>query len=294
MHWIVLGWLFQVSASQSLVDGTATPEELFCRCQRVMVVAPDPASQDAAAAFKAALRAEVVPQAPMGDVQGLGDDQIAERAAKFNVDAVVVIRATPIPWGTETTMTRYGSADKSWSTLTRRDVKDPAPALQAAQDALHGASDRGSAAQAEESLSLRRGEFHRKRLDPTPAAYQYTLGVDRTPLAESEFYQTVGREDLAQTLSNRTGTQAAWMVGGGVAAALGVGLSFVGFVGGGAEGEMPHLAIGLGGVASAALGLAGLIYGGTYDVHPVSPSEADDLAQDHNARLAGSLGITQP
>lgn len=287
MNWIFFGLLFQVTAAD------LNSEQEFCACQKVMVVSPDLESEAAAATFVSALGASatVFPDAPLGDLSGLGDDEIATRASRFDVDTVVVVRALPISNGTRTLYTRYDVAKKSWSIRQTEHIVDLEPAILHASSLTMLAASRAEQAQHEEAMTLRRGDFNRKSLAPTQDPFVFALGVDKTALAEADFYRFVGRPDLAQTYQDNVRRRQTVLISSGVAAALGTGLTFVGFLGGGAEGEMPQQAIGITGAVTLALGAAGLIYGGGMDTQPVDAAEAKRLADDFNRRLSQNLEL---
>ena len=174
---------------------------------------------------------------------------------------------------------------------------DPTPAFVQAQIDAHTAVDAGRVADQDESMSLRRGDFHNRKLMFGPTPWMWKQGVVGEDLDEPQFYNAIGRGDLAEAQSANVSKKTTVLLSSGLLTAVGVGLGFVGFLGGGLDGEMPQMALGIGGLAGVALGTGGLVWGAGIDTHPVSLDEARELGDAHNRRLAAELGVdpnTQP
>ncbi len=294
MNTVFLGILLQISALSGVTPEQAAEDNAFCDCNTVMVVAADEASRPLVDAFSANLKAAVLPDAPLGDVTGLGDDVIAQKASAYAIDTVIVIRSIPKRLGSHTLYSRYDVGTKAWTLMQRIDEvgdKNIDEAHLEAKTSVHVGLEASRAANAEEALTLIRGEFHRNRIIFGEVPWSFSKGVLNEPLNESEFYKTIGRADLADEHESLESKKTGLLVGGGVTTALGVGLSFVGLLGGGADGKMPQVAIGVSGLAAILAGTGAIIWGATVDTHPVSQSVARDLGDKHNEELANELGV---
>jgi len=294
MNTVFFGILLQISALAGATPDQAAEDSTFCNCTNVMVVAADEASRPLADAFSANLKATVIPDAPLGDVTGLGDDVIAQKASAYSVDTIIVIRSIPKRLGSHTLYSRYDVGTKAWTLMQRIEEvgeKNIDEAHILAKNNAHAVVDPARAANAEEALTLNRGEFHRNRIIFGEVPWTFSKGVLDDPLNETEFYKTVGRADLADQHESLESKKTGLLVGGGVTTALGVGLSFVGLLGGGADGKMPQVAIGVSGLAAILAGTGAIIWGATVDTHPVSASDARELGDKHNADLANTLGV---
>jgi len=292
MNTVFLGILLQISMQSSAVTpDDATADKDFCQCVKVMVVPADDASREAADAFSQNLSASVFPAAPLGDVSGLGDEEIALKARNYDVDTLVIVRAIPKKLGSKTLYSRLDVATSKWTLLQKETTLDPSLAFSASAQGLHDSVAAADLAQTTEGQSLKRGEFHRNRIVFGPTPWTFSRGVLDDPITETEFYRTIGRKDLAEAHESLSSKKTGLLVGGGVTTALGVGLSFVGLLGGGLDGEMPQVAIGVGGAAAILVGAAGIVWGASVDPHPVSESEAHKLGEAHNDKLAQEMGV---
>ncbi len=292
MNTVFLGILLQISMQSAAVTADdATADKDFCQCTKVMVVPADEASKEAAEAFAQSQTASVFPAAPLGDISGLGDDEIALKARNYDIDTLVVVRAIPKKLGTQTLYSRLDLAGSKWTLLQRETTLDPNLALEAGKQNLHEALGAAEVAQSTESQSLKRGEFHRNRIIFGITPWTFSRGVLDDPITEAEFYKTIGRADLAEQHESLSSKKTGLLVGGGVTAALGVGLSFVSLLGGGLDGEMPQVAIGVGGAAAIVAGAAGIIWGASVDPHPISVPESRELGETHNKKLADDLNV---
>jgi hypothetical protein len=294
MNTVFLGILLQIATLSGVTPEQAVEDNTFCECTNVMVVAADQASRPLVDAFSANLKASVLPDAPLGDVTGLGDDVIAQKASAYSIDTVIVIRSIPKRLGSHTLYSRYDVETKAWTLMQRIDEVGETNIVEAhlvSKTNVQAGVDAARAANAEEALTLNRGEFHRNRIIFGEVPWTFSKGVLDDPLNETEFYKTVGRADLADEHESLESKKTGLLVGGGVTTALGVGLSFVGLLGGGADGKMPQVAIGVSGLAAILAGTGAIIWGATVDTHPVSASDARGLGDKHNADLANTLGV---
>lgn len=292
MNTVFLGILLQISIQAgAATSDDATADKDFCQCTKVMVVPADEASKEAAETFAQNQTASVFPSAPLGDVSGFGDEEIALKARNYDIDTLVVVRAIPKKRGTQTLYSRLDLAGSKWTLLQRETTLDPNLAFGAGEQSLHDAVGAAVLAQTAEGESLQRGEFHRNRIIFGTTPWTFSRGVLDDPITETEFYKIVGRNDLAAEHESLRSKRTGLLVGGGVTAALGVGLSFVSLLGGGLDGEMPQVAIGIGGAAAIVAGAAGIIWGASVDPHPVSESESRELGDSHNQKIAADMGV---
>lgn len=259
-----------------------------------MVVAADDASRGPAQAFAQNLTANVIPDAPLGDVSGLGDDEIAQRASRYDLDTIIIVRALPATNGTRTLLSRLDTSTQTWTLQQRQTVVDVTPTFELACSSTHSAISAAYQAQQVEAISLRRGTYQNNRIITGAGAFEFQRGVLGDPLPESDFYLTVGRPDLRDALDSAQATKTAVLVTSGALTALGVGMTFVGWLGGGASGDTPQLGIGIAGIAGVALGTAGLIWGATMQTHPVTRGEAQEMADRFNKDLADRMNLDSP
>jgi hypothetical protein len=114
------------------------------------------------------------------------------------------------------------------------------------------------------------------------------VGKQKYRLEPEEFYRKVGRPDLAEEYESRWRRRLAGATMYGVGA-LGVVFGSVWWIERGInDGNMTAPALIT--VGSAAALLAGR-YIAPHNIHPVTASEAQDLADDHNGRLKQDLGL---
>jgi len=137
-------------------------------------------------------------------------------------------------------------------------------------------------------------------------------GKDRVPLAPTDFYRKVGREDLAQEYELRENRRSALMatgtaiaVGGLTAMAV---IAIAGQPGGcsqqsfadfsscvsdqGAQARDTMITAGLVGLGGAVIGGLFCLAGSGIDPNPVGPAVMHDLAERHNQDLKRRLGLS--
>lgn len=118
-------------------------------------------------------------------------------------------------------------------------------------------------------------------------------GKYKQPIEWEDFYNTVGRKDLADEYNSGVAIRTGLVIGGIVVGAAGAGMMFIPLRSTG-EGEqfdedMKWMYIG-GGVMLAGSLVA--LFGAYYDPQPVDASEARRLADEYNQRLMEELGLS--
>jgi hypothetical protein len=113
------------------------------------------------------------------------------------------------------------------------------------------------------------------------------------PIEWEDFYETVGRKDLADRYNSGVAVRTGLVIGGIVVGLAGAGLMFIPLRSAGDdqqfEEDMKWMYIG-GGVLLAGAVVA--LVGAYYDPQPVGASEARRLADEYNKRLMKDLGLT--
>jgi hypothetical protein len=124
------------------------------------------------------------------------------------------------------------------------------------------------------------------------AGYTAFQGKWRQPLNPEEFYNAVGRSDLAESYSRRQGTRVTLMIGGIVAGVVGFGVMAHGASAGGedefGEPKMDENEMKIGTLIVVG-GLVMWVVGRVMNPHPVSVSEAHAIAVQHNNTLESAI-----
>ncbi len=293
-----VGWFatFTPEAVEPLFDGAEVSVA-------VCTVGPDDAdARDARAALEAALRIGartrlIAPGRALSARADEADDEIAARCARPPVTVVAILRmaATDVSEVVDET-------DPDASALTfhhaRRGVMAAAVVRRGAEVRLEGftpALDPTVVANAGDPVAtLNAREAYRRSFvwleDPRaareearrPVAFR---GTQREPLEGGDFYEAIGRHDLARSYRQARAMQIGVGALGLVAAAAGVYLMFE---------DDPDLPIRDAGPSLAVCGVAlALAPLDTDGAHPVSVTAARGLADDYNTNLMAQLGLSQ-
>ncbi len=282
---------------------------------RVIVISATPEAAEASQALVDALRERglelVMTDEALGETSALSDQQLVDKGMKRPVDGVVIVRVYPSKSAPTAVITHtFGDGFVSASI-----VAGQPPRIQAAQDhaakskerdprAEHEADARSRAqalaaslpersrAIVDERQALQRGKYQREKIVYRDEPWSFHLGAFEKPLAPEAFYQTIRREDLADTYASNVGLKTGVLVGSGVATALGLGLMFVGIVPAFDDQDINWLITGLG-IGSSAFGMGGIIWGATLETHPVDEARARQLADEHNAILRNEYGVRE-
>jgi hypothetical protein len=292
--------------------------------------AESPALTQAEQALTASLRASgkaqlVMSAQSLGPVSQLDDVSIARRCASFPVDRVLVLRLFPDPSGnlTQAVVASYDTAGQPLGSFSatagsalvaRRDEapakKDEAPAKKEAAPVRPA-----SPAEAREQYALKHIGFEEFVAVSTRRGYvvsQWSVpyeGKYKKPLEGADFYQKVGRADLTSayqdkmTLKVVTGLVGAGaMVGGGIftgAAVLGerekcdvFSNDFSDCLDRSGKEFDARFSRALGGIGIFAGGIGLLGVAILINPHPITPSEARELADGYNKKLAADLGLS--
>ncbi|MFH0902813.1 MAG: hypothetical protein V2A73_19455 [Pseudomonadota bacterium] len=292
----------------------------------LVVVAAGPVSlsvEAAASALEQALRASgrpklVMDDAGLGSMESLDDAAIVARCSYLPITHVAVVRIFPGQPGqpTQAVVTFYAKAGGEAVAAVA------APAGGTAVPTNTAAIGSGvSASTVEAVLEARRGRRQRPPRQVTPATAvdseaarqqferRYVvfgrpqdgeepfLGKQRTSLGGAEFYNAVGRPDLAARFSSRQRVRN--LFGTGALIAGGVGL-FALVIGASADCSYEDVECGVGSVFSVVMGLellavgvAGGVVVSLVQAHPVPSSTRIQIADDHNRRLRRQLGLPE-
>jgi hypothetical protein len=280
--------------------------------------------EQATAALTSALRQSgktelVMDDRGLGNVARLDDAAIVARCAKLPVTTVAVVRIFEgEPSAAPTSVvTFYDKKNEVTAALSakRGEPLDP-PTASAGQGVSNEAASAvtgltknisGNQAQAREKFEKQVVWFEDMvAVDGSSGAvvsswsnaYQ---GKYKKPLAGAEFYETVGRSDLAEQYRSTDAVRSAIVMPGMALAALGLvamvaspiplllGDSVVTD-----ETKMTLVFGGLiGGAGVASVGAVVGMIGGFIDPHPVDPTQARELADNYNKKLAADLGLTE-
>jgi len=202
--------------------------------------------------------------------------------------------AEEIPTSDDVINTESDSADTSESgeasSVTAKPV--PEPALSPiAEIEVRRALAASIQKAGEEADSLRRGQYFRGIL-ASPSPFEFRVGLTEEPITEREFYERIARPDLVIEMDRLSSKQAAMGIGFGVGGALGLGLTFVGLLGGALDGHTPALIMALTGGGLLGTGIGGVIYAVSMNTHPISHAESVKLMQIFNEKEANKAGIS--
>lgn len=281
-----------LSQSVPALAETIGPPQILIAGPKVMLVTPGESKVDRQdwSRWLATYGSEVIMDASaLGDVENLSDQAILDLAKVYPVDVILIIRKM----GTQTLVTRLDLA-----TNTRKSELVVVPNLkanlpditahprlvvsQAIADAIRKSE--------EEQASLRRGQYYLRKISSTQP-FVFQVGAFDKPLGEVEFYQHIGRTDLVDTYESKRSTQTVVGIGSGVSTALGLGLTFVGLLGGGLDGETTPMVMAISGGALVLGGVSGLVWALTMDTHPVSYEESLQLMEQFNQEEARQHGV---
>lgn len=300
------GEVANVYASEATAWQIAFPEGavqsyLLRSDAKVMVISVD--ADAPMAAFKKALDKTtiVLDSKALGDVSELSDADIVAKASNQPVDQLVIIRVAGGDENPIAVVTLYDKKGESLGGFTAS-ASSPAPREGGgvSQSEVQSARDESERAPIDEEA---RDEFldnfvafrdwvginqYGAVVSSWSEAFQ---GRDRRPLEGADFYEAVGRPDLAEEYrsNNTVKTVLGWT--GGLMFLGGLTYMLVGplvAIGDDAEFDTTPLIVG-GAIAGGGIVVA--IVNGTIDLHPVEPHEARGLARSHNEELAEELGI---
>jgi len=282
--------------------------------------------EQATAALASALRQTgktdlVMDDRGLGNVARLDDAAIVARCAKLPVTTVAVVRifsgeASAPP---TTVVTFYDKKSEVTAALSaQRGVPLNAPA--AAGSAGEGVP--GDAANAVTSLTKNISGTQaqaREKFEKEVVWFEDMVAVDgssgavvsswsnvyqgkyKKPLEGAEFYEKIGRPDLAEQFRSSDAVRSAFVMPGAAVAVLGLtamlASPFVLLVGDSVVNEETKMTLMLGGLlggggVAAAGAVLGMI-GGFINPHPVDPTQARELADNYNKKLATELGLTE-
>lgn len=291
----------------------------------VIVIAPNAASQAAAAALRSALTATkkagvVIDGQALGNLEALDDRAIVDRAKVLPVQEILIVRVfegapgeppsfIAMGYGTDANVVvalsgTAGVPLPEPEAPTEVSVPEPA-AVDAVEVAPKEIEEPEEAKQAREQAEK---EYAAKRLGGTWGA----LRRGDSPIGPSEFYSAIGRDDLNQQLAKRKKARlgvalAGGIVGGGLLAA---GLTFVILNGtaakygpdfggddplrGGTDRVRYPLSMGVSGalLGAGAVLLIGMgVFLGVYKPHPVRKRDVPGLIDGHNRDLREKLKL---
>jgi hypothetical protein len=294
----------------------------------VAVVAAGERNRDleqAASALTSALRRSgktdlVMDDRGLGNVTRLDDAAIVARCAKLPVTTVAVVRifegeksAPPT-----TVVTFYDKQSEVTAALSakRGEPLDAPTAGSAGEGVSNDAASAvtsltknisGTQAQAREKFEKEAVWFEDMvAVDGSSGAvvsswsnvYQ---GKYKKPLGGAEFYEVVGRPDLAEQYRSSDAVRSAFIVPGGAIALLGLvamtASPFALLIGDDVATDDTKMTVMLGGlIGGGGVALAGALVGSVgamVNPHPVKPTEARELADNFNKKLARDLGLSE-
>lgn len=269
----------------------------------------------------------------LGPVAQLDDATIAQRGASFPVDRVMVLRLFPDASGalTQSVVTLYDTTGKSLGSFsavvgTALAAKAQAPEQQVAAapqpvaplKALPKAPARPSVPNANPTEQYEQQYIGFDELVAVNASNgavvsQWTVpyvGKFKRPLEGDSLYKLVGRNDLVQAYEEKMNTKTlvsvvggATLVGGGILALTtlaakdedcdvfspGVDACF----NRNQQQFRDRMTTSLVGMGISAVGTGVLTWGLLMNPHPVTPSEARELADGYNKKLKGDLGLSE-
>jgi hypothetical protein len=269
----------------------------------------------AAAALEGALRAGskvslVMNAEALGDVKTLDDQAIVAKAADLPVAMVAIIRVFPSGDSATAVVTFYDKPGKVIIAFTAR-RGTPLAARSAEASAGEGVDTRavktvGKVLKEQKSAGAGAVEEYQKKylwFAEGAAVHPYTgrvmatwsilyRGKYKQPIEWVDFYETVGRKDLADEYNSGVAIRTGLVIGGIVVGLAGAGLMFIPLRSTGEEQfdeDMKWMYIG-GGIMLAGSLVA--LFGAYYDPQPVGASEARRLADEYNRRLMKDLGLS--
>lgn len=251
----------------------------------------------------------IMDDSPLGDLSGKSDDEIIAAGRKYPVDVVLLLRTFPGANGPtavmriETTEAAEGQSFRFRQGQEPPWTKKPTPTQPPSNDvgavAATEAADFGrqNAAMARmgaigvvETIRLIDAESERRLLSyESHPRSPVVRDPDGEVVLWLEAYQRMGRPDLAQRYRGRRRAKTASLAGGGLLAAAGVGLLFVGVAnqtgncGTGSGCARPAL-IGAG-FGSVGLGAILIATGLILRPHPIPTAEIEAMTRAHNERL---------
>jgi hypothetical protein len=270
----------------------------------------------------------VMDQKSVGRVSGLDDEDIVQRCAKLPVDSIAIMRLFPGGRGSAPTavVTFYDPQGKVLRALSaQRGIElelssdsaseaTPEPAAETGMGVSAEAADAVADIAKVQSKSRKEAveRFERELIwfEDMVAVNEHGHAVNswsnvyrgkyKEPLSSEEFYEAVGRPDLADEYRENAAARGALMLPSAVAGVAG--LTALSFCWApilmedqiGEENVVPGiigLAVG-GGVVTAVGAVVGMI-GGGMPLDPVTPAEARELADGHNKALASELGLVE-
>lgn len=113
-------------------------------------------------------------------------------------------------------------------------------------------------------------------------------GKDKTPISGVEFYETLGRMDLAAKYRRHQALKLSLYGVGGAAFATGLVMWGMHLAGSPVSDDVNLRAIGFG---AGVLGILSVGFTGLVNPHPIEAHDARDLADAHNAQLRRELGL---
>lgn len=292
----------------------------------IIVIAANPGSQAAAAAFRAALTASkkagvVIDGQALGAVDSLDDRGIVERAKVLPVQQIVIVRVfegspgdppsfIAMAYGTDgaVAVALSGTAGVPLpEPELPTEVSVPDQAVEAGEEAPNAPEEPAEAKQAREAAER---EYANKRLGGTWGALRQ--GTPGTLITPAQFYVALGRDDLARQVDKRRKTRLGVALGGGIAGGglLAVGLTFLILnatatrygpdfgaddpLRGGTDRVRYPLSMPVSGAllgVGAALLLSTGIFLGVYKAQPIGRRDAPGLIDGHNRELRHKLGL---
>jgi hypothetical protein len=285
---------------------------------KIIVVAAgeDPGGlAEATLALEVALRAGskvnlVMNAEALGDVKTLDDQAVVAKAADLPVAIVAIIRVFPSGDSATAVVTFYDKQGKVIIAFTaQRGTPLAARSIEASAGKgvdTRAAKTVGKVLKEQKTAGAGAIEEYQKKylwFAEGAAVHPYTgrvmatwsilyRGKYKQPIEWEDFYNTVGRKDLADEYNSGV-TIRTWLVIGGIVVGLaGTGLMFIPLFSAGEEQfdeDLKWMYIG-GGVML--VGSLVALFGAYYDPQPVGASEARRLADEYNQRLMNELGLS--
>lgn len=263
----------------------------------------------------------VMDQKGLGKVDALGDEEIVQRCAELPVDAIAIMRLFPGARSASPTavVTFYDRAGQVQGALSaQRGLELEAKAERPSDDASKGV--RAEAAEAVAGIAKTQSKSKQQaveRFEKEVIWFEDMVAVNqqgqavsswsnvyrgkyKQPLSSEEFYEAVGRPDLAEEYRENAAMRSIVMVPGAVLGVVGLTAATFCWLPIlvedqiGEQNVMPAiLGLGIGGGAATLVGLGMGMVGGWMPLDPVTPAEARELADTHNKGLATELGLLE-
>ena len=246
----------------------------------------------------------------LGEVSKLDDQAIVAKAAGLPVSVVAIIRVFPSGSSATAVVTFYDKLGKVIIAFTaQRGTPLAARSTEAAAGegvGTRAAKTVGTVLKEQKTAGAGAVEEYQKShlwFAEGAAVHPYTgrvmatwsilyRGKYKQPIEWVDFYETVGRKDLADQYKNGVAVRTGLVIGGVVVGLAGTGLMFIPLRSTGEDqfdDDMTWMYIG-GGVMLAGSRVA--LFGAYYDPQPVGASEARRLADEYNQRLMKDLGLS--